>query len=80
MPGQESHFTDYTDIEEYIEEDNILNESHINIVYQNYSPKIYQQRNLDSFISHLSIIDVIANIGIENTKKYIENKQFENRK
>ena len=59
---------------DYIEKDIILNQSKIEIIYQNYIPKEYKQKNLNTFRSHLSIIDVIANIGIKKTKTYIIDK------
>ena len=58
---------------DYIEKDKLLPNSEIYILYQNFIPKEYKQVNVKSFISHLSIIDVIANIGKCETKNYIRN-------
>lgn len=58
---------------DYINNDAILNNSNINIYFQDYKVKDYKQKNIQSFISHLSIIDVIANIGIKETIAYIDN-------
>ena len=57
---------------DYIEQDNVLPNSKINIVYQNFIPQSYRQHNSKIFYSHLSIIDVIANIGLDKTIEYIK--------
>ncbi|WP_315981281.1 WbqC family protein [Aliamphritea spongicola] len=56
---------------EYLERDGILQEEGIDIVYQEYEPLKYRQYRSDQWHSHLSIVDVIANIGLEETKHYI---------
>jgi len=56
----------------YIESDLILNKSGIKIVYQNFKLKKYDQKNSINHISHLSAIDIIANIGLKNCEKFIE--------
>jgi hypothetical protein len=55
----------------YIDEDGVFENSPIKLVYQDYYPTPYDQGNSGSFVSHLSIVDVVANIGFEETKKYI---------
>ena len=57
---------------EYIENDNKLGNSNINLKYFDYTPKKYMQNNFNEFISHLSIIDLIANIGIKKSIEFIE--------
>jgi len=58
---------------EYLQEDNIL-EAKYPTTYCDFIPPSYCQENSkDNFISHLCIIDVIANLGWENTSKYIRN-------
>jgi len=56
----------------YIESDLILKKSGIKIVYQNFKLKKYEQKNSINHISHLSVIDIIANIGLKNCKKFIK--------
>lgn len=51
----------------YIEE-NLFVKNNIKLEYQNYVPKSYTQHLSDSFIPHLSIIDMLANIGPECMK------------
>lgn len=56
---------------EYIQEDNVL-ETKFPTLYCDFIPPIYSQKNSENnFISHLSIIDVIANLGWEKTSQYI---------
>ena len=55
----------------YIENDAVFCKTDIDIDYQNYKVKDYKQKNINSFISHLSIIDVIANLGISDAQHYI---------
>ena len=57
---------------DYINKDDILPKSHISIEYQNFIPAPYKQLRSKDFISHLSILDVISNIGLNKAKKYIE--------
>ena len=55
----------------YLKEDNFEEKSNIDLIIQNYQSKKYHQNN-KVFISHLSIIDVIFNVGLNETMKYIK--------
>jgi hypothetical protein len=55
----------------YLEEDNFVELSGLQLTLQAFEPTAYPQFRSENFISHLSIVDVIANIGIEATKAYI---------
>lgn len=57
----------------YIDEDGAFDNSSIKLIYQNFNPEPYQQNHSGKFISHLSIVDIIANLGFEETRKYILN-------
>lgn len=54
---------------DYLEEDGFDNQSTINLVYQEFNPAPYMQHQ--SFESHLSIVDVVANVGWEATRQYV---------
>lgn len=56
---------------DYLIEDNFEKKSGLSLIFQDYEPNEYKQINTTKFISHLSIIDVIANLGIDKTKEYI---------
>lgn len=57
----------------YIEEEQIFQTEGIEVIYQSFQPKEYVQRHSKEFITSLSILDVIANIGLKETEKYIKN-------
>lgn len=56
---------------EYIEDEGYFAKSTVKVEYQNYIPKEYPQKNCNNFIPYMSIVDIIANIGFNQTKKYI---------
>ena len=56
---------------EYLAQDNFVGLSQAKLVFQDYQPAPYTQYRHYEFESHLSIVDVIANIGLESTKSYI---------
>ena len=59
--------------QKYLQEDNVL-ETKFPTIYCDFIPPLYSQKNSEgNFISHLCIIDVIANLGWEQTAKYIRN-------
>ena len=51
----------------YIDEDNLFSKHGIDLVYQNYTPAIYEQL-YQGFISNLSVIDLIFNYGKESAE------------
>lgn len=63
---------------EYIEQDGDFAGSDINVSFQNYQPGRYPQRGSGSdFVSHLSIVDVLASIGAERAREYIGAGKFD---
>lgn len=56
---------------DYLYEDNVLPNSIIELNFQNYVPTEYKQVNSSLFVSHLSIFDVIANLGIKGARNYV---------
>jgi hypothetical protein len=56
---------------EYLIEDGVLPSSTIKLSFQEYIPKKYIQDKSEEFVSHLSIFDVIANLGMHETSEYI---------
>lgn len=55
---------------EYIESDAVLKSNGIEVIYQKFTPAVYKQK-CDTFIPYMSIIDVVACIGLDACKKYI---------
>lgn len=56
---------------EYLAEDRFEEHSSIKLTYQDFSPKPYPQKKSSGFISHLSVVDLIANVGVSKSKEYI---------
>lgn len=62
---------------QYLYEDGVFDSGNIKLHFQGFVPVPYPQLHSNralgnDFVSHLSIIDVIANIGVEQTQRYIE--------
>lgn len=56
----------------YLEEDNFNIKTSVKLKFANYQFNKYSQfYNNSTFVEKLSIIDIIANLGWDNTKKYI---------
>lgn len=55
----------------YLKEDKFEEKSGVRLEFQVYNPSSYIQVDSNEFVSHLSIIDVIANIGYVRAKEYI---------
>ena len=56
---------------EYLLNDNFEQLSEVCLIFQNFHPTSYPQQKVTELISHLSILDVIANLGIRGAKDYI---------
>lgn len=54
----------------YLDEFNGFNESQIQVEYQKYIHPVYKQLST-SFVSHLSIVDALCNVGIKETTSLI---------
>ena len=57
--------------QEYLFKDDFLKKTTIELIFQKFVPKKYNQFKCEKFVSHLSIVDVIANIGWKQTIKYV---------
>jgi hypothetical protein len=55
------------------QEDDMFKNNGIELRYQNFQHPQYEQKNSDSFIPGLSIIDTIMNIGLKETENLIKN-------
>jgi hypothetical protein len=56
---------------EYLDLDDFINQTKIKLSYQEFKPPKYKQYRHDDYQSHLSIVDVVANIGWDEAKQYI---------
>lgn len=57
---------------EYLEADGFKEMGAVQLEYANYDPPTYPQLGRVEFVSHLSIADVIANLGWDGAARYIK--------
>ncbi|MBD2327192.1 WbqC family protein [Alkalinema sp. FACHB-956] len=57
--------------QEYLIADRVFEASSTRLIFQDYNPQPYPQLKTAHFISHLSIVDVIANLGWERASEYV---------
>lgn len=60
----------------YLEEDNLFSASQVELTFQNFNPGPYSQLGSKEFVSHLSIVDIMANIGPQAAKEYIQTGSY----
>ncbi len=58
---------------DYLIEDGVFDQSGITVSFQNFIPEEYVQMEANDFVSHLSIVDIVANMGWSDAIKYIRN-------
>lgn len=56
---------------DYLAEDQFCERTSINLSFQQYSPVPYLQKKNQDFVSHLSIIDVVASLGWAKAADYV---------
>lgn len=57
--------------EAYLREDNFEEEAAAKLSFQEFEPAPYQQYRAVRFVSHLSVVDVIANLGFDGARAYV---------
>ena len=58
----------------YLQADRFAERSPSALAFQNFTPVPYPQFNSKEFVSHLSIIDVVANLGWDRARDYVAGK------
>ena len=56
---------------EYLATDGFTTATAVNLEFQAFTPAPYKQYRAESFASHLSIVDVIANTGLAHARAYV---------
>jgi hypothetical protein len=56
----------------YIEKDGVFASSEIKLQYQSFLCPPYPQRGTTQFVSHMSIVDLLSNVGFAEGRKYVE--------
>ena len=55
----------------YLEQDRQqFEDAGIEVKFQDWQHPVYQQRG-EAFVSHLSVVDAIANVGVERTREFL---------
>ena len=62
---------------DYLAADGDFERSPIKLDFQTYQPEPYPQLKAPNFVSHLSIVDVLANVGWENARQYVTTGSIE---
>jgi hypothetical protein len=57
--------------EAYLNEDNFGEEAGVSLSFQEFEPARYKQYRAERFVSHLSVVDVIANLGADGARAYV---------
>jgi len=56
---------------DYLAEDGVFEQSEVHLTFQKFSPIPYPQKGVAEFYSHLSIVDVVANLGWTGAAEYV---------
>lgn len=56
---------------DYLAEDGFAANGRVTLRFQDFSPAPYAQLRAPTFISHLSVVDVIAHLGTERAARYV---------
>ncbi|WP_292781449.1 WbqC family protein [Methylophilus sp. UBA6697] len=56
---------------QYLQEDKFADSCSVHLWVHDFQATEYQQRSVQPFVSHLSILDVVANLGWAGTRNYI---------
>lgn len=57
---------------DYLEADGFAKRCEVKLEFAGYEPPPYAQRGMTNFVSHLSIVDVVANMGWSGAAQYIK--------
>lgn len=56
---------------EYLAQDGDFDASGVQLVFQDFGAREYEQKGAPAFVSHLSILDVVANLGLQGARRYV---------
>lgn len=57
--------------EEYLKNDCFTDKTNVKLSFDNFVPTPYPQLGAENFISHLSMVDVVANLGWDGARHYL---------
>lgn len=56
---------------DYLAKDGAFEAGRVQLTFQQFDAKQYAQKGAQEFVSHLSILDVIANLGLQGARQYV---------
>ena len=60
---------------EYMAVDGLFPVDDIEVVFQDFRPQPYPQRRADAFMSHLSVLDALFEVGVDETRRLVLESQ-----
>lgn len=69
------HYLSPQGARDYLAEDGFETMGSVKLEIQAYRPKPYRQCGTEDFVSHLSVVDVIANLGMDECGRYVRESQ-----
>lgn len=55
----------------YLTQDKVFDQAPVKLTFHNYVPALYSQKGSRTFVSHLSIVDIVANMGWLDAEHYV---------
>ena len=71
-----THYLSPRGSQEYMEQDDFAGNSGLPVTFQEYRPGAYPQKGSREFVSHLSVIDVAAQIGWDLAAEYVRQSDW----
>jgi WbqC-like protein family len=56
---------------DYMHEDGVFPVADIDVGFQDFAPQPYAQRRADAFVSHLSVLDALFEVGADETRRLV---------
>lgn len=56
---------------DYMAEDGLFPVDDVEVVFQSFEPEPYAQRRADAFVSHLSVLDALFEVGVAETRAVV---------
>jgi hypothetical protein len=60
----------------YMAEDGVFPVDDIEVVFQDFVPEPYEQPRTDDFVSHLSVLDALFEVGVDETRRLVLEGQW----
>ena len=71
-----THYLSPRGAQDYMEQDDFAGSSGLPVGFQEYRPGAYPQKGAREFVSHLSVVDVVAQIGWAYASEYVRQSDW----